>query len=74
VDAAAADSGTISVLAATMILIALGLVIGGAVYLWAWQHERRHRDEGPLLQPPPPEPPQPPATPSRRPPNAPLGP
>ena len=56
-DAAAGESGTISVLAATMILIALGLVIGGGVYLWAWQHERRHRDEGPLQRPPTPRPP-----------------
>jgi hypothetical protein len=56
VDGAAADGG-ISLLGATMILIALGLVIGGAAYFWAWQHERRHRDEGPLLRPPTPRPP-----------------
>jgi hypothetical protein len=73
VEPAAAAAEGFTVLQVAAILLALGLVIGGAVYLWAWQHERRHRDEGPLLQPPP-EPPRSPDTPSRRPPNAPLGP
>ena len=55
--AAAAEAGGITVLGFVMVLIAAALVIGGAAYLWAWRHERQHRDEGPLQRPPTPRPP-----------------
>jgi hypothetical protein len=60
-----------TVLQVGMTLMALALVVGGAIWFWAWRHERQHRDEGPLQRPPTPRPPRPPSEP---PPSAPLGP
>jgi hypothetical protein len=68
VDAAAAEG--VTVLQVGAVLVAVALVIGGALWFWAWRTHGRP-PEGPLERPVPPRPPRPPDS---APPSTPLGP